>query len=553
MTNTGVLSVLRDFRAARVKADTEAIFARLKGQSSELLSYDEVRHKLKGIETQKSIRKEIPLDAIVGSVGRQQDFTRAFLPKNDSHEQRWSRIKMLMNSQQGLPPIEVYELGEVYFVRDGNHRVSVAKDMGLKFLEAYVTPVSVSVPITADLNPDELIIKSEYTDFLGQTNIHKLRCDADLNVSIPGQFEMLLEHIQVHHYYMGLNEKRDVPYEEAVAHWYDEIYQPVITLIRERGLLQAFPERTLTDLYLWLSQYRADLETTLGWVLPSISIAQRLAEDLGEAPRSERVRDLSPETYLADDVLIAVPGTDAGWCALEQAFHLYRHEPRCIYGLHIVSTVAQLESEATGAIRAEFERRCEEAGVEAQFAVQMGNITQVICGRARWVDLVVANLAHPPAAGLRSSLGLRLSHSFASLLRRCPRPILAVPNQTTPMNRPLLAYNATEKANMALFAAAYMAKRWNVELDVLSVSERGASGVGYLGQARRYLENHGIEANYLHEKADVVETLLHTTKERQNDLIIMGSYEFSPLLEPFLGGVLDEVLRGSQLPLLICQ
>ena len=528
--------------------------ARLKGRSSELLSYDEVRHKLKAVETQTSIRKDIPLEAIVGSVGRQHGFTRTFLPKDDSYEQRWSKIKALMQEQQGLPPIEVYELGEVYFVRDGNHRVSVAREMGLEYIEAYVTPVKTNVALTPGTDADELIIKAEQAGFLEDTKLHRLRSDADLNVSIPGQFEKLLEHIQVHHYYMGLDEQRDVPYEEAVTHWYDEVYSPVVDLIRERGLLQAFPERTLTDLYLWLSRYRADLEGSLGWTLPSTTISGRLSDDLEvEDSRSERVKDLDPQTYLADDVLVAVPGTEAGWCALEQAFEIYKHEPRCLYGLHIVSTVADLDSEATHEVRAEFERRCEEAGVDAQFAVQMGNITQVICGRARWVDVVVANLAHPPAAGLRSTLGLRLSHSFSSLLRRCPRPILAVPAQTTPMNRPLLAYNATEKANMALFAAAYMVKRWNVQLDVLSVSERGAAGVGHLGQARRYLEEHGVEASYIHEKDEVVQTLLKIAEQRQNDLILMGSYEFGPLLEPFLGGVLDEVLRGSELPLLICQ
>ena len=543
------LSAIQDFRLARLKADAEAVIARLTGQSGELLSYDEVRQKLRGVETQRAVLKEIPLENVVGSVGRQQDFTRGFLPKRGTDEERWARVKALMISQRGLPPIEVYQLGEVYFVKDGNHRVSVARDMGLTFIEAYVTKVQVSVPVTSDIDADALIIQAEYTDFLEKTQLRKLRPEADLSVSIPGQYEKLLEHIEVHRYFMGLDEQRDVNFEEAVTHWYDAVYLPVVTLIRERGLLQLFPERTLTDLYLWLGQYRADLETSLGWALPATNIAQRLSDALERRPRSDLVEELTPETYLAEDILVAIPGTEVGWCALEQALNLYSHEPSRIYGLHVVPTVAQLNSEATDAIRQTFEERCASARVTAQFAVQMGNPTQVLCGRARWVDVVVANLAHPPG----ENRGLRLSRGFGTLLRRCPRPILAVPDQTTELRRPLLAYDGSVKANMALFAAAHLALRWGASLEVISVSERGAAGIAHLGQARRYLEQHGVSATYLHERGEVVPTLLEVASTRSSDLLVIGSYEHSALLEPLLGGVLDEVLRASRLPMLICQ
>lgn len=118
---------VRDFRAARRKAALQEILARITGQSAELLSYDEVRRQLRALEGGKTQLREIPLDAIVGSVGRYTDFTRDFLSRRDSDQQRWVNVMEKATGQVGLPQIEVYQIGDVYFVLDGNHRVSVAR------------------------------------------------------------------------------------------------------------------------------------------------------------------------------------------------------------------------------------------------------------------------------------------------------------------------------------------------------------------------------------------------------------------------------------------
>jgi len=120
----GIGSAQRDFHEARRRAGLEAIMARLTGKSIDLFAYEEVRQKLKAKGSIPRGLQDIPLDAIVGSVGRYGDFTRSFLPRRDSDEQRWARVKAQVTDMQGLPPIEVYQIGEVYFVRDGNHRVS---------------------------------------------------------------------------------------------------------------------------------------------------------------------------------------------------------------------------------------------------------------------------------------------------------------------------------------------------------------------------------------------------------------------------------------------
>lgn len=101
------ISALADFRSARRRATVEGIMARLSGESAELLSYEQVRARLNARETARSDFKEIPLDAIVGSVGRYNDFSLTFLPRRDNNAARWAEVKAAMTGMTGLPPIEV--------------------------------------------------------------------------------------------------------------------------------------------------------------------------------------------------------------------------------------------------------------------------------------------------------------------------------------------------------------------------------------------------------------------------------------------------------------
>lgn len=538
---------ISDFRWARRKAELQGVLARLTGQPSELLSYDEVRRKLKAVEDSVATYQEIPLDAIVGSVGRYHDFNRMFMPLNDSDQARWVGVNKAMNSLVGVPPIEVYQIGEAYFVKDGNHRVSVAKQLGAKYIAAYVTKVHTPVPIGKDLNHNELIIKAEYAEFLEKTQLHRSRPEADLTVTVPGQYATLLEHIQVHRYFMGLDEKREISFEEAAAHWYDAVYLPVVALIRERGLLEDFPERTPTDLYLWLAHERAQLKARLGWDLAPEAITESVAESRARTPRSARIKREDPRRYLIDDILVAVPGTEIGWCALEQALVIAEREHARLYGLHVLPEGAQPSAE-TAALEQAFYARAGGRNLSLQFALERGEVVRAIAERARWVDLVVANLAYPPGVA-----DARLSGGFGELLRRCPRPVLAVPGRVTPLSRALLAYDGSSRAEIALFAAAYLSLHWQLPLAVLVVKDGLRVTGKTLERARSYLEQHGVQANYIAKSGAVVPAILETLREQQADLLLVGSYEYNKFLEPILGGVLDEVLRQSQVPMLICQ
>jgi nucleotide-binding universal stress UspA family protein len=548
------LTALEDFRRARLKASLQDVVARLTGSSTELLSYDEVRKQLRAVESPVHQLREIPLNAIVGSVGRYNDFTRDFLPRTDSDKQRWTKVKELMLSQSGVPPIEVYQLGDAYFVKDGNHRVSVAKEMALSHIEAYVTPVHSTVDLSPETTADELIVKAEYANFLTTTQLHDLRPNANLSVTVPGQYDILLDHITVHQYFMGLDLKRDVSYEEAVAHWYDNVYVPVVAMLRERGLLQAFPNRTMTDLYVYLAKHRAELEQALGWnwQLRPEAVVDNLVRTLGVNRAEQRRLTLEDSPVVAqslfDDILVTVSGSEDGWDALEQALILADREKANLYGLHVITDSTTLQVEAMTELKATFDERCQAFGLTGQLAVEIGSVVATLGERSTWADVVIATLSYPPTT--TSSL---FNTGFHALLRRVPKPVLAVPHRVTSLQKPLLGYDGTAKADLALYIATYLALKWQVPLSVVTVKQRGRTTKKTLERAQTYLRKHGVNAQYFLEEGNVTEILMSKLAETESDLLILGSYEYSSLLEPVLGGTLDDILRHGTIPMLICQ
>jgi nucleotide-binding universal stress UspA family protein len=554
----------------------EQIFARLTGKSADLLSYEQVRQELRVTGRKKRELKDIPLDAIVGSVGRYTDFTRSFLPRQDSDEGRWAKVKRAVTGQGGVPPIEVYQIGAVYFVLDGNHRVSVARQLGAPSIEAYVTEFHTKVPLSPDVQPDDLILKSEYADFLNLSNLNKLRPQANLNVTLPGQYEVLKEHIEVHRYFMGLDQQRDISYEEAVTHWYDAVYLPVVQLIRERNLLRRFPDRTEADLYVWVARHRAELEQALEWEVGTHAVVADLAAQASSRPeRVARVgekilRAVTPDELasgpepgawrtehlsarrderLFADILVPVSGEEAGWQALEQALEVARREGARLQGLHVVPSEAHKDDEAAQAVQAEFERRCEAAGIPGKLALAAGKVPHHICERSRWVDLAILNLAHPPL----SQRLARLGSGFRTVIRRCSRPLMAVPGKRSSLGRALLAYDGSPKAEEALFIATYLGGKWAIPLTVVTVTENSRVTSQALVRAQAYLQTHQVPATFVEESGPVAEAILKTAEAHQSDLILMGGYGHSPVVEMVLGSAVDEVLRTARQPVLFCR
>lgn len=569
-------SAVRDFRAARRKAAMQDIIARLTGKSDDLFSYEEIKRLLKAEGAVKRGLQDIPLDAIVGSVGRYGDFTRSFLPRHEVDEDRWAKIKLKVLYQGGLPPIEVYKIGEAYFVLDGNHRVSVARQLGATQIQAYVTEITTKVPLEPDTQPDDLIIKARYTDFLESTRLDVTRPEAELMVTAPGQYRVLEEQIEVHRRRLAREQGSDVSLPDAAADWFDHMYLPVVNTIRRQGVLEEFPQRTVADLYVWVSQHQAELAEDIGWEVDPVLLmdelssrysrvsyrrAARLRHRLRSVVTPKELRDgpapgqwreqvsQRSDRQLFANVLVAVSGQPAGWSALEQGLLVARREDAHLHGLHVVADEALRFSAAVDEIDAEFQRRCAAAGMAANLHVHVGQVARAICQRARWTDLVVVKLSYPPGTGPIE----KLESGIRRLIQRCSRPLLAVPEAASPMRHALLAYDGSLKADEGLFVATYLAARWRIKLTVVTVTEANRATPETLADAQEYLVEHDVEADYVEEIGSVAEVLLSTAGQRGCDFIIMGGYGFSPMLEVMLGSTVDQVLRANRLPTLICR
>lgn len=551
---------VRDFRRARRKASLQQLLDRFRGESHRLLPYDEVVRQLAGRESGRWELREIPLSAIVGSVGRYNDFTRDFLPLKDSVEGRWASVKVAMTGLIGLPPIEVYQVGEAYFVLDGNHRISVARQLGATRIQAYVNQVHTKAPLSPEVDLDELIIKSELAEFLARTRLDETRPETDFTVTAPGRYRLLESQIGSG---MAVVGGETQPFGQAAAEWHDHVYQPLVELIREMGMPHEFPDRTEADLYVWIAQHRAELEQSLGWQIGARSAAADLiarAKGTVLSRLARRSRPLQGELVsaasgemtdrsLLTEILVPVSGQADDWVALHQADIIAQREGARVLGLHVVTTEQQAEGEHAKLVQSTFETHCASNESECRLAIEVGKITPTISERARWADLVVVKLNHPPGAGAIE----KLSSGFRALLRSCPRPVLAVPRAESPLTHAMLAFDGSPKAEEGLYLAAYLASRWKIALTVISVSESGNVADFTLGPAGEYLDQHELDYELIAAEGQTSLEILEAIQRRQADLLIIGGYGRNPVAETVLGSSVDQILRAASIPVLVCQ
>ena len=572
---------INDFNAAHRKASLKSAISHLTGEKIDLLSYGEV---LKSLRLQGQVergRQEIPLDKIIGSVGRYTDFTRDFLPRKSSDSQRWVSVKVATESLMGVPPIEVYKVGDYYFVRDGNHRVSIARQNGQSHIEAYITEVVTRVPLTGDVDLDNLIIKEEYANFLEITQLDKHIPNLELDVTEPGGYEKLLDHISVNRYFLGIKLEREILYLEAAIDWYKNFYLPTVEIITEKGLLREFPDRTKTDLYLWMLDHRGELEEELGWKVDSTKAAESLAARFSNRTKSIFTRfrywlvdQILPDNWesgprtgawrkahrmqfekkqvLFPNLLFAIQDDLESKEAFEQALWIAQKEGARISGLHLVATEDELNSEKVQRIREIFYWRLGETGVQGSLAIEVGEPGKKILERAFYTDMVIVKMKYAPGIQPFQKLG----SGFRTLVRKCPQPLLVVPGLMRPVKRLLLAYDGSPKAKEAMYIAAYQAIQWNVELYILTTyrdNEQKEEMKKYIHEARSYMRFSGTYYKAHLRKGLSGQNILNFVTEKDIDMVIMGSYGSAPLKEVMTGSTIDYVLDSIQIPVLICK
>jgi hypothetical protein len=242
---------------ARRDAVVQRVLCAIEGCSLDLIPFEEARQLLHLNQRICRGLQKIELDKIRGSVGRYDDFTSEFLPRRDNLRNRWQRV-WSFSVIKGMPPVELYKVGQAYFVSDGNHRVSIARKEGWETIEAYVCEYITPLELSAEADINEVLIKAEYEEFLGKT---KLVLDQEILFTVPGRY-MEIE-CQIRSIQQSLENEGSEPisYEEAAEIWYKDIYSPTVAEIQESEVIERFPVRTEADLFIWMWRREPELQT----------------------------------------------------------------------------------------------------------------------------------------------------------------------------------------------------------------------------------------------------------------------------------------------------
>jgi hypothetical protein len=252
------LRASNDFSRARGKAFLTRIQYFLNAGQDRLLSFNDVKDLLKPKNQVYRGTRAVPIKLIVGSEGRYRDFNKYFLPRSKHLRNRWERVNEAHIMDITLPPIQLYETGGVYFVRDGNHRVSVARAQGVEFIDAEVTSLATEISITPSMTTEDLtraLMAYEKKEFYEKTQFGKRTGCEDLDFTSPGRYDAIYDHILVHKYFLNQHTSGEIPFSEALVSWYEKVYRPVIDIIKEQGILPHFPGRSPGDLYVWLVKH----------------------------------------------------------------------------------------------------------------------------------------------------------------------------------------------------------------------------------------------------------------------------------------------------------
>jgi hypothetical protein len=227
-----------------------------------ILPFDEVVAELGRVAEHGLGLRIVELDAIVGTVDRTRGFDRQFAPTSDVTRGRWERIAQAMRRGQAMPPVSLFKVGDAYFVRDGHHRVSVARALGRHDIDAYVTEVRTRVGAARDLRVGDLPRKGHERLFRERVPLAP-EAAGRVALSDPWGYGALAESVEAWAY--RVSQDRDELLDRAqVAHaWYEEEFAPVTTMLRDAGLIR--DGETDADAYVRLGGERYRLMRTMDW------------------------------------------------------------------------------------------------------------------------------------------------------------------------------------------------------------------------------------------------------------------------------------------------
>jgi len=249
--------VLPTFERARRREIYRKLATAVKGdeRTDDLLTLSEVRKRLRLFDQRYMGIEAIRVDDIVGTVDRRPDFAQGFLPRDFETRERWRRVEQAY-PRSDFPPIVVYRVDGAFFVVDGHHRVGIAKQRGVEYIDAEITDLESRDPLGPDVDVAELIHLEQQRIFMEESGLGDARHDAVIEFSRPLGYVELLDLVKVFGFHLMLHEGRVMPRSEIAGRWYDEVYVPDLTAMRAEGLLDALPQASDADVFLWVHERR---------------------------------------------------------------------------------------------------------------------------------------------------------------------------------------------------------------------------------------------------------------------------------------------------------
>lgn len=217
-----------------------------------ILPFEEVVQAL-GFRSERRLGLQtIPLDSIVGSVDRTRDFDRRFRPTSRRTRKRWERMATAARRGEAFPPIDVYRIGEVHFVKDGHHRVSIARAQGLPDIDAYVTEALTELGAEKTITLRDLPLKSQQRLFFERVPLAR-EARSRIKLSDEEQFAMLAEQVEAWGFRLIQELREPLDRSDIAARWFRDEYEPVVEMLREADLIG---KRTETEAYIVRQELR---------------------------------------------------------------------------------------------------------------------------------------------------------------------------------------------------------------------------------------------------------------------------------------------------------
>ncbi len=283
-----------DFNKARLKDRVLKLLNVLTPERHDLLSLNFVKELIKPRGQKYRGMDAVPIKLIAGSEGRYRDFNKAFLPKHEHLRRRWENVDKARMKDVILPPIKLYEIGGVYFVADGNHRVSVARAQGIHTIDAEVVSLTSELDLRPNMTRSELrdaVIRYEKNKFFKNTKLGKIIDPDELDFTETGRYDEVLVHINCHKYFLNESKPYEISFDEAAKSWRDNLFRPIVDTVIEQRLLVRFPGRTSADLYIWIVRHWDDLKKKYGNDVLIEDAARSFSERFGKG-LPERMKEL---------------------------------------------------------------------------------------------------------------------------------------------------------------------------------------------------------------------------------------------------------------------